>query len=216
MTNPGWLPTWQADDYEIQKENLVYGGVFRVKQLILRHRLFSGAWGAWVVREFIERQDAAAAILYDPVQDKVVMVEQFRVGLLGKQNRQSPWMLEIVAGLVEEGESAESTILREAFEEADCEIQSLIRIGNFYNTPGGFSEKTTVFCGIVSVDGVAGIHGVATEEEDILVHVLSPDAIDQALDEGQLVTSASTLVALQWLRRQRAGKIDIASLALSE
>jgi len=202
MTNLVWQPAWQVQDYEIQKNDLVYGGVFQIKQLRLRHRLFSGEWSSWVEREFITRRDAAAAVLYDPVEDKVVMVEQFRVGLLGEKER-SPWMLEIVAGLLEDGESAENTILREAIEEAGCEIQTLIRIGDFYNTPGAFSEKTTVFCGIVSVDGVAGIHGVETEEEDILVHVLSPDAINKALDEGQLVTSASTLIALQWLRRQR-------------
>lgn len=210
MTNPEWVPAWQPQDFEIQQENLVYNGVFQVKRFSLRHRLFNGNWTPLLQREFIQRQDAAAAILYDPIQNKVVMVEQFRVGLIGRPERQSPWMLEIVAGLLDEGESAEDTILRESVEEAGCEIKKLIKIGEFYNTPGGFSEKTTVFCGLVNVDGVEGIHGLDTEDEDILVHVLSPEGLYQAMDQGQLVTSASTMIAIQWLRQHSEnGKLTL-------
>lgn len=203
MNTPNWLPTWHADDYEIQKNDLSYDGVFQIRELILRHRLFSGEWSPWVSREFIERQDAAAAVLYDPTENKIVMIEQFRVGLIGDKDASSPWILEVVAGLIEEGESAEATIVREAVEEAGCEIQKLIKIGDFYNTPGGFSEKTTVFCGVVSVNGVEGIHGV-DDGEDIMVHIFDPDHIDKLLDEGRLITSASSLIALQWLRLARS------------
>lgn len=206
MTNPGWVPAWGSSDFEIQKENLVYDGIFSVKRFVLRHRLFRGDWSPWLQREFVKRQDAAAVILYDPLQNKVVMVEQFRVGLIEQPTEGSPWMLEIVAGLLEQGESAENSILREAAEEAGCEIKKLIKIGEFYNTPGGFSEKTTVFCGLVDVNGVEGIHGVDSEDEDILVHVLSTEWLYQAMDQGQLVTSASTMIAIQWLRQHSDGR----------
>lgn len=209
MTNNKWVPAWGSHDFEIQKENFVYEGVFQVKQFTLRHKLFSGDWSPWLQREFVQRQDAAAVILFDPLQNKVVMVEQFRVGLI-KQGGRSPWILEIVAGLLEEGESIEDTIIRESIEEAGCEIKKLIKIGEFYNTPGGFSEKTTVFCGIIDVDGVAGIHGLDSEDEDILVHVLSPEDLFKAMSEGQLVTSASTMIALQWLHQQTlTGKLTL-------
>lgn len=210
MTNINWVPAWKTQDFEIQKENLVYNGVFQVKQYILRHRLFNGEWSAWVSREFVQRQDAAAVILYDPTQHKVVMIEQFRVGLIHATD-ESPWMLEIVAGLLEDDESIEEAICRESIEEAGCNIKRLIKIGEFYNSPGGFSEKTTVFCGLVDVDGVAGIHGVAAEDEDILVHVISPEALFTALERGQLVTSASTMIAIQWLQQHiQSGKLTLA------
>src|SRR5688572_15457731 len=119
MTDSSWVPAWKMQDVEIQKENLMYDGVFKVRQYVLRHRLFEGPWSDWLTREFVKRQDAAAVILYDPHQHRVVMVEQFRVGMLNQASR-SPWMLEIVAGLIDEGESIENTIYREAKEEAGC------------------------------------------------------------------------------------------------
>ena len=179
----------------------MYNGVFQVRQYLLRHRLFKGEWSDWLTREYVVRQDGAAVILYDPNHHKVVMVEQFRVGLL-KASKTSPWMLEVVAGLLEVGESIEETIRREAKEEAGCEIKNLIKIGEFYNTPGGFSEKTTVFCGIVDVDGVAGIHGLESEGEDILVHVISPEWVFHAIEKNEIATSASTMIAVQWLQLQ--------------
>lgn len=211
MTNLFWTPAWKAGDYEIQEMRLLYGGLFQVQQLVLRHRLFQGEWSGWLTREFVQRQDAAAVILYDPIQNKVVMVEQFRVGLIGRSAQESPWMLEIVAGLLEEGEAIEEAIRREALEEAGCEIKELIKIREFYNSPGGFSEKTTIFCGIVDVNGIAGIHGLESEGEDILVHVLSPEWIFNAIDKNQIATSSSTMIAIQWLqlvleKRKRDGK----------
>lgn len=198
MTNSHWMPAWQPKDYEIRETRLVYGGLFQVQQLILRHRRFQGEWSDWLTREFVQRQDAAAVILYDPIQNKVVMVEQFRVGVIKRE--ESPWMLEIVAGLIEEGEAIEASIRREAREEANCEIKKLIKIREFYNTPGGFSEKTTVFCGIVDVSGVDGIHGVENEGEEILVHVLSPEWLFEAINKNQIATSSSTMIAIQWLQ----------------
>lgn len=211
MTNLYWAPAWKTEDYEIRERHLVYSGLFQVQQLVLRHRLFQGEWSVWLTREFVQRQDAAAALLYDPIQNKVVMVEQFRVGLIGRPSHESPWMLEIVAGLLEEGESIEDAIRREALEEAGCEIKELIKIREFYNTPGGFSEKTTVFCGIVDVDGITGIHGLETENENILVHVLSPEWVFNAIDKQEIATSSSTMIAVQWLqleleKRKRDGK----------
>lgn len=202
-----WSPTQKREDVEIKQENLIYRGVFQLSQWELRHRCFDGQWSPWLSRELIERRDAVAAILVDEHRQKIVLVEQFRVGLIRKAD-QSPWMLEIVAGLVEPGELAEETMRREAVEEAGCEIESLVKIIDFYNTPGGFSEKTSVYCGMVNSDTVRKQGGVLAEHEDILVHVLDPEKVFDAMATGVVVTSASTVIALQWLReRWNGGKM---------
>lgn len=195
---PVWIPSWQHEDVEFKETNLLHDKFYKLKQFRLRHKCFSGEWSAWLVREQVHHSDAAAVLLVDLKQQKLVLVEQFRVGLLGR-SATSPWLLEIVAGLLEPNEAPHETVMREAEEEAGCKIQRLFTIGEFYNSPGGFAEKTTVFCGIIDATGIGGIHGVGTEHEDIRVHVLDIDAVFRALEDKSFLTSSSTVIALQWL-----------------
>ena len=194
-----WVPTWSHQDVEIKENNLVYEGFYKVRKLQLRHQCFSGQWSPWLIREQVHHSDAAAVLLIDLKQQKLVMVEQCRIGMISSLNKNSPWMLEIVAGLIDQGESPEETVLREALEEAHCEIEKLHTIGEFYNSPGGFAEKTTLFCGITSATGKEGIRGVGTEHEDIRVHVLDIDKVLEAFEQRIFPLSSSTYIALQWL-----------------
>lgn len=204
MSSVFWKPHLQSTDVEIKESNLVYPGFFQISRYTLRHRCFSGDWSAWLDREQVRRADAAAVLLFDPVLDKLVLVEQFRMGVFDQEEQsQSPWMLEIVAGLIDAHERPEETIRREAQEEADCVISQLHTIGEFYNSPGGFAEKTTLFLGKIDANHVNGVHGVGTEHEDILVHVLETQAVLDAFEKGDFVTSASTVIALQWFAYQR-------------
>jgi ADP-ribose pyrophosphatase len=207
MTPWNWLPAWQQTDVEIKADNSVYRGFYHVREFELRHRCFSGQWSAWLKREQIRRADAAAVLLWDPEQDKIIMIEQFRMGLMGVYADQSPWLLEIVAGLLDSGEDPAQTVRREALEEAGYEISTLHPLGQFYNTPGGFSEKTHLFCGIVTAREKGEIHGLAHDHEDILTHVLDAGVVINALETGKLVTSASTVIALGWLKEKRSKKL---------
>ncbi|HSF71922.1 MAG TPA: NUDIX hydrolase, partial [Methylotenera sp.] len=153
----------------------------------------------WLVREQISHQDAAAILLIDLTEDALVLVEQVRIGLVKTQTT-SPWLLEIVAGLLEEGEDPKETIRREALEEAHCTIGPLTLIGEFYNSPGGFAEKTTLFCAQVLQRDVKESGGVANEHEDIRIHVLPIADVLSAWEKGEFLSSASTVIALQWLK----------------
>lgn len=194
-------PAWQQQDIEIKQRNLVYDGFFKMRKFQLRHRCFSGEWSPWLVREQIMHRDAAAILLVDLAQEALILVEQLRMGLIEQQVR-SPWLLEIVAGLLEAGEEPEQTIVREALEEAHCTLGPLHRIGEFYNSPGGFAEKTTLFCANVLQRNVIDAGGVQDEHEheDIKIHVLPIQAVLSAFEKGEFLSSASTVIALQWLK----------------
>lgn len=206
----GWKPAWQQQDIEIKQKDLVYDGFFNMTRFQLRHRCFSGEWSPWLVREQICRQDAAAILLVDLAQESLVLVEQLRIGLI-ETHVESPWMLEIVAGLLEEGEQPEVTIRREALEEADCQIGALVKIGEFYNTPGGFAEKTTLFCAEVIQRGTKAEGGVLAEDEDIRIHVLPISTVLAAWEQGEFLSSASTVIALQWLK-DKVSKRQLATM----
>lgn len=186
--------------YEILEETPVYQGFFNMSRYRLRHTLFRGGWSGELTRELFHRGTCVAAIPYDPARDAVVLIEQFRVGALKYQG--SPWLLEIVAGAVEEGETPEEVAHREAFEEAGCRLRELIRIGEFFTTPGGSSEKITLFCGIADVSNLGGVHGLAEENEDIRVAVTDFDEAWRLFETGR-IDSAIPIVALQWLAMNR-------------
>ncbi|MEY3807897.1 MAG: hypothetical protein RI893_873 [Pseudomonadota bacterium] len=185
---------------EILRKEIVYQGFFRVEKYRLKHRLFSGGWSAEITRELFMRGSCVAVLLYDPDADKVVLIEQFRTGAI--LNPDKAWLVEIVAGAIEEGESAEEVAHRESMEEAGCEILQLKVISEFYTTPGGSSEWITLFCGKVDSTEVGGIHGLDHEDEDIWVRTVDFDESYRMLENGE-IKSAIAIIALQWLALNR-------------
>ncbi len=166
----------------------------------LRHRLFDGRMSGIMTRELFERGRAAAVLPYDPVRDEVVLLEQFRVGAL--QAPGGPWLLEIVAGIIEEGESAEAVVHREAEEEAGCRLTALEFICDYHVSPGGTSERLSLFCGRVDAVGIGGLHGLADEHEDIRVSTAPFEQAYAWIRDGT-IDSASPIIALQWLALNR-------------
>lgn len=185
---------------EIVQKETCYQGFFRLERYRLRHSLFRGGWSPELARELLERGHAAAVLLYDPDRDSVVLIEQFRIGALDAPG--GPWLLEIVAGIIGGDETAADVAHREAMEEAGCRVLDLIPICEYFVSPGGTSERITVYCGRVDAADAGGIHGLAQEGEDIRVHVVPfADALEM-LRTGR-IDSASPIIALQWLALHR-------------
>jgi ADP-ribose pyrophosphatase len=184
--------------YTIIEDQRVHDGFFKVSELTLKHTLFKGGWSQTITRELFHRGNCVAVLLYDPDRDEVVIIEQFRVGALQLPSIADAWLLEIVAGAIEPGETAEAVAIREAQEEAGCEIQELTKIQDFFTSPGGTSELLTLFYGKVDTSHLGGIHGLAHEDEDILVTVRPFDEVYQLLLDGKIL-SAIPIIAIQWL-----------------
>jgi ADP-ribose pyrophosphatase len=144
------------------------------------------------------RGNCVAVLLYDPKRDEVIIIEQFRAGAVLLDAQEQAWLLEIVAGAIEEGESAEEVCYRESIEEAGCTIQELIKINEFFTSPGGTSELLELFCGKVDASTIGGIHGLDEEDEDISVTSLPFDEVWALLQAGKII-SAIPIIAIQWL-----------------
>lgn len=187
--------------FEIIDNETCYSGFFSISRLHLRHQKYNGEWSEILTREIFERGHAVALLPYDPLRDEVVLIEQFRVGALDFPG--DPWLLEIVAGVIEVGESAQDVAIREAMEEAGCVIEHLEPVCDYLVSPGGATESTTLFCAKVSTENVGGVHGLAEEGEDIKVVVVSYEKAVALLQGGQ-IKSASPIIALQWLMMNRA------------
>lgn len=184
--------------FEVLDKVIGYSGFFRMEKYRLRHELFSGGWSPAITRECLERGHAVAVLPYDPERDQIVLLEQFRVGALDFPG--GPWLLEIVAGIMDEpDETPEDVARRETVEEAGCELLDLVPICHYLVSPGGTSESITLFCGRVNADQVGGIRGMVDEHEDIRLHVVSRSEALDLLDSGR-INSAAPIIALQWLK----------------
>ncbi len=200
-------PEFGSDDVEILERERGYDGFFKLDRLRLRHRKFDGSWSAELPRELILRRDAVGVLLYDPQLDAVALVEQFRTGVINARpdaegNPQSPWILELVAGLIDREETPAEVARREALEEAGCTVLALEPMFDFFMSPGGSNEYLHLFCGRCDLRNAGGVHGLAEEHEDIRVHVIACDAAIDLLNRGA-IKNAITIVALQWLQMQR-------------
>ena len=186
------------DDVQVHQINTRYQGFFKIDEYHLSHKLFNGGHSDIVVREVLERGDAVVLLPYDPVKDTVVLLEQFRPGVI--RSGESPWLLELVAGMFDEGESAEAVAIREAKEEANLDIseQTLYKIMKSYLSPGGTSECIYLYGAHIDSTNVGGIYGLPEEGEDILVHVLPREKVMALLSDGK-ITNASAVLGLQWL-----------------
>lgn len=197
MDKPKLSVKFKQSDHQIVSKERLHDGFFKVDRFHIQHKLFAGGKTDTFTRELFERGEAAAVLLYDPVADAVVLTEQYRIGAALGQD--SPWLLEVVAGMVEEGENPEQVACREAIEEANCVIDRLIPISSYWSSPGGTSEKVHLYCAIIDSRQLGGIHGLEHEQEDILVRVIPFSQAYDAIATGE-INNAATLIALQWLK----------------
>jgi ADP-ribose pyrophosphatase len=181
---------------ELIDKRTVFEGHFQIERYHLRHTLHAGGMSETLSRELFERGQVAAVLPVDPVRDEVILIEQFRIGPYAVG--WDPWLLEGVAGIIEDGESPEDVARRETREEAGCEITDLVPVMRYISSPGACSETVALFCGRVDSSGAGGVHGLADEGEDIKVLVYPVAKAIGLLDSGQIV-NAKTIIALQWL-----------------
>ena len=195
-------------DVEILSDDNVYNGFFKVNKIQLRHKLFGGGWSQTITREIFMRGDAVGAVLYDPANDLIGLVEQFRIGA---SNSRNPWLFEIVAGMHTPGKTAEQVVEQELQEEAGITAQQLEYICQYYSSPGGSDEKLTLFCALASLEETGGVYGLEDENEDIHMATYAAEAVFRHLYEG--VGNAATLISLQWLQANRQRLQDEYQLA---
>ncbi|OCG64537.1 ADP-ribose diphosphatase [Gilliamella sp. wkB18] len=179
-------------------KRLLYKGFFSLFEYRFKYRQFDGSISEEVSREILERGHAVVLLAYDAKRDKVVMIEQIRIAAI--ETQQSPWLLELIAGMMDhKNESYEDVARREAMEEAGISVGRCKPIISYLASPGGLTEKLHIIVGEVDSSTASGIHGLAEENEDIKVHVISREKAYQWVENG-IINNAASIIALQWLQ----------------
>ena len=194
------IQQFSQEDMEIVAEKTLYKGFFTLKQIQFKHKLFAGGESEIVTRELLIKGAASAVIAYDPKADSVVLVEQVRIGAAyHPEPMRSPWLLELIAGMVEKDEKPEEVALRESKEEAGITVKNLTHCLSVWDSPGGTVERLHLFVGKVDSTQAKGIHGLADENEDIRVHVVKREQAYQWMCEGK-IDNGIAVIGLQWLQ----------------
>ncbi|AWX15979.1 ADP-ribose diphosphatase [Mergibacter septicus] len=193
-----FIQQYTQQDVEVIDRDIVFDGFYQMQSVKFRHRLFSGEMSDVVTRELLIKKSAAAVLAYDPKADSVVLIEQIRIGAVSSKSASSPWLLELIAGMIEDGEQAEDVAIRESREEAGITLRSLQHIISFWDSPGGMVERIHLFVGLLDSRHVGGVYGLAEEHEDIKVHIIPRKIAYHWLLEGK-IDNAITIIGLQWL-----------------
>ena len=189
-------PLNSAQNVEVIEKTTPYQGYSRIDVYRLRHKRFGGGWTEVMSRELYDRGHAAVVLPFDPARDAVVLIERFRIGAYAAGF--SPWLIEIVAGVIEAGEEPEEVARRETLEETGCSVTELMPVTTYLPGPGGASESVRLFCGRVDARGAGGIHGKKEEHEDIRVFPVPFTEAMARLKRGE-IKNAVSIIALQWL-----------------
>ena len=192
-----------AGDIVVEAMAQPYAKFFAVEEYDLRHVRFDGADSGSLNRAVFISGDAATVLPYDPLRDRVMVVEQFRPGPFARGDRQ-PWQLEPIAGRIDPFETAEQAARREALEEAGITLQALLPIANYYPSPGAKTEFLYTFIGLADLpDTAAGMGGLLEEGEDIRAHLIGFDDLMALIESGEVANAPLILSAL-WLAPRRA------------
>ena len=183
-------------------KSIVYQGFFSVEEHSLSYRKFNEEQSAVVTRSALISSDAVIVLPYDPINDRVLLIEQFRMGPYAKGD-ESPWVLEPIAGLIDAGETPESAGIREAREEAHLELKKLELVARSYPSPGISTEFFHQYIGIVSLpESTKLVSGLASESEDIRSHIFSFKTFFDMISKGEINVGPAILLGL-WLSKNR-------------
>lgn len=193
-----YKPQFKHNDVEILERSWLYRGFVKLESVTLRHRLFKDhAFGKTLKREITHRREAVGVFVHDPKLKKFLLIEQFRLGAFNAET--TPWQLEVIAGLIDEGEDPITCIKREALEEANCHLQDIDFLYRYHPSTGACDEIFSLYAATADLSQAGGIFGEKTEGEDIKVHLFDYDDLIPLM-KSDYVGNAALLIALQWFQ----------------
>jgi ADP-ribose pyrophosphatase len=199
------IQRFDSEDVIIESKKPLFHGFFTMVQYQFRHKLYAGGWSDLITREMFERGHAVAVLPYDPVTQEFILIEQIRIGALATSK--SPWLIEIIAGIIDAGETNETVCHREAAEEAGIELSHLTKALSYLASPGGTTERIHIYVAQTDATTAHGIHGLDHESEDILVHRVAEKDAYEWLQNGK-IDNAASIIALQWFFMHKQTLLD--------
>jgi nudix-type nucleoside diphosphatase (YffH/AdpP family) len=187
----------------VTRQRRLFDDFFKVDELLVTHQQIDGTMSSAQRRLIFERGDSVAVLLFNRDKRAVALVEQFKAPALVARRRDDPtttdgWLMETLAGMIDDGETPEAAAIRETLEETGYRIHAPELIGRFFVSPGGTSERVFLYFAEVGHADRVG-KGGGIEDEDIKVLEMPVEEIFERLARG-LIEDAKLAIAAFWLR----------------
>ena len=184
-----------SSKFKILGKKIIHNGFFKMKEITLKYQKYDGKWSNEIKRELFGGAQVSAVLPYDPDNKKIVLIQQFRPGTISKKSNN--YLDEIVAGIIDKGETPEETAIRECYEETGCKAKNLKPIQSYFPAPGSSESFYHLFLGEVVAPNKEIIKGLENENEDILVKSFSFEEVKKKMENNEILNGL-TLIALQW------------------
>ena len=182
-------------NFKVTNKKNLYDGFFKMNEVSLKYKKYDGSWSNEIKRELFSGAQVSAVLPYDPIKKEIVLIQQFRPGTISRNKNN--YLKEIVAGIIDPGESPEIAAKRECLEETGYKIKKLTSIQGYYPAPGSSESFYHLFLGEVDSKNEKKIMGLDTENEDILVESYNINQVKKMMQNGELINGLS-LIAIQW------------------
>ena len=182
-------------NFKVTNKKNLYDGFFKMNEVSLKYKKYDGSWSNEIKRELFGGAQVSAVLPYDPIKKEIVLIQQFRPGTISRNTNN--YLKEIVAGIIDPGESPEIAAKRECLEETGYKIKKLTSIQGYYPAPGSSESFYHLFLGEVDSKNEKKIMGLDTENEDILVESFNINQVKKMMQNGELINGLS-LIAIQW------------------
>ena len=182
-------------NFKVTNKKNLYDGFFKMNEVSLKYKKYDGSWSNEIKRELFGGAQVSAVLPYDPIKKEIVLIQQFRPGTISRNTNN--YLKEIVAGIIDPGESPEIAAKRECLEETGYKIKNLTSIQGYYPAPGSSESFYHLFLGEVDSKNEKKIMGLDSENEDILVESYNINQVKKMMQNGELINGLS-LIAIQW------------------
>lgn len=194
---------YTRDDITAFDTRRPWSGFYSIQETDYSYPRFDGRQSERIVRATYVTGEAVNVLPYDPVHDRVLLIEQFRLAahVAGDEH---PWKIECVAGRIDPGEAPADCAHRETHEETGLTLNRLLPAASYYPQVGGTTTFFHAYVGLADLSDVTQSHrGLEDEAEDIRTHVIGYDEAMSMLSEG-LLDNGPLILLLLWLGSQRA------------
>lgn len=149
-----------------------------------------------ITREAYDRGHGATILLYNPEEKTVILTSQFRIPAFLSGHHFE--LIEACAGLLDKRDPVQA-IRKEAEEETGYKLKDVIKIGEFFMSPGSVTERLHFFIAPFNhAMRVSDGGGVIEEGEDIKVLEIPMSQALNMIDQGEIV-DAKTIILIQHL-----------------
>jgi nudix-type nucleoside diphosphatase (YffH/AdpP family) len=187
----------------ITRQRRLFDDFFKIDELFVTHRQNNGTMSSAQRRLVFERGDSVAVLPFSRDRRAVVLVEQFKAPALVARRRDDPattdgWLVETLAGMIDDGETPEAAAIRETLEETGYQIRTAELIGRYFVSPGGTSERVFLYFAEVT-DADRTDEGGGIDDEDIRVLHVGLAELFERLARG-LIEDAKLAIGALWLQ----------------